>query len=169
MNMTKEEWFPLLNEAGEVTGKATRRECHNGSKLLHPVVHLHVFNEAGELYLQKRSMSKDIEPGKWDTSVGGHVNYGESVESALFREAREELGIINFNPEFITSYVFESAIERERVHTFRTVYKGLITPDRNEVDYGRFLTIDAIRSQIGKNLFTPNFEKEFQQIILPRQ
>ncbi|MGM9754817.1 MAG: NTP pyrophosphohydrolase, partial [Parabacteroides sp.] len=51
------EVFPLVNEAGEVIGKATRQECHSGSKLLHPVVHLHIFNQKGDLFLQKRSMS----------------------------------------------------------------------------------------------------------------
>ena len=51
---------------GETIGKATRKECHSGSKQLHPVIHLHIFNDTGELYLQKRSMTKDIQPGKWD-------------------------------------------------------------------------------------------------------
>lgn len=80
------EWFPLVNEEGETIGKATRKECHSGRKLLHPVIHLHIFNKDGDLYLQKRSMNKDIQPGKWDTPVGGHIDYGESVEEALRRE-----------------------------------------------------------------------------------
>ena len=74
-----QEMFPLVDEQGNITGAATRGECHNGSKLLHPVIHLHVFNSKGELYLQKRPEWKDIQPGKWDTSVGGHVDLGESV------------------------------------------------------------------------------------------
>ena len=80
------EFFPLVNESGEVVGKATRAECHSGSKLLHPVVHLHIFNRAGDLLLQKRSLRKDIQPGKWDTAVGGPVDYGESIDEALRRE-----------------------------------------------------------------------------------
>ena len=64
-----EERFPLVDETGQVIGSATRGECHNGSKLLHPVVHLHVFNSKGEVYLQKRPEWKDIQPGMWDTSV----------------------------------------------------------------------------------------------------
>lgn len=69
-----EEIFPIVNENGETIGSATRSECHSGSFLLHPVVHLHIFNERNELYLQKRSINKDVQPGKWDTSVGGHIN-----------------------------------------------------------------------------------------------
>ena len=62
--MAQDELFPIIDEDGNVIGKATRRECHSGSMLLHPVVHLHVFNSKGELYLQKRSLSKDIQTRK---------------------------------------------------------------------------------------------------------
>ena len=90
---SSEELFPLVDEDGNVIGKALRSECHSGSKLLHPVVHLHVFDNEGRLFLQQRSMSKDIQPGKWDTAVGGHVDFGETVGEALSREAGEELGL----------------------------------------------------------------------------
>ena len=73
MTDNSEEMFPIVDEEGNITGAATRGECHNGSKLLHPVVHLHVFNSKGELYLQTRPEWKAVHPGKWDTSVGGHV------------------------------------------------------------------------------------------------
>ena len=162
----KEEWFPLVNEMGETIGKATRKECHSGSKQLHPVIHLHIFNDAGELYLQKRSMTKDIQPGKWDTAVGGHIDYGETVEEALRREVREELGITAFTPQFITRYVFESTIEKELVNTFRTIYNGEIKPDTEELDGGRFWSLEEIMSNLGQNVFSPNFEQEFKRLFL---
>ena len=96
-----QELLPLVDEEGNVIGSATRGECHDGSKLLHPVVHLHVFDSQGRLYLQQRPLWKDIQPGKWDTAVGGHVDYGEDIASALLREVREELGIEDFTPEFL--------------------------------------------------------------------
>ena len=94
----REEIFPVVDVEGNVIGQATRGECHSGSKLLHPVVHLHVFDKSGRLYLQRRPDWKDIQPGKWDTAVGGHIDYGENVETALRREASEELGITDFMP-----------------------------------------------------------------------
>ena len=159
MKDNSEEMFPVVDELGNIIGAATRGECHNGSKLLHPVVHLHVYNSKGELYLQKRPEWKDIQPGKWDTAVGGHIDLGECVDDALKREVREELGIIGFNPEFIGRYVFESDREKELVNSYKTVYDGGINPSE-ELDGGKFWSIEEIRQNMGKGVFTPNFEKE---------
>ena len=161
----QQEIFPIVDEEGRVIGSASRGDCHSGSKLLHPVVHLHVFNSAGDIYLQKRPEWKDIQPGKWDTAVGGHIDYGESVEEALQREVREELGITDFMAEFVDKYVFESARERELVYVHRCTYDGPIHPSEEELNGGRFWTMQDIREAMGKDILTPNFESEFQRCL----
>ena len=158
-----QEIFPIIDEDGTVTGSATRGECHNGSRLLHPVVHLHVFNSKGEIFLQKRPIWKDIQPGKWDTAVGGHVDYGETPEEALRREVKEELGITDFTPEYVDKYVFDSKRERELVYVNRTTYDGAVRPSAEELDGGRFWSVQEIREALGKGILTPNFESEFKR------
>jgi isopentenyldiphosphate isomerase len=161
-----EEWFPLVDEEGNTIGKALRSVCHDGkSMLLHPVVHLHLFNTKGELFLQKRSASKDIQPGKWDTSVGGHVSPGETPSEALHREAGEELGLKDFVPEFLGKYIWESSRERELVHSFSTISDQQPVINTAEIDEGRFWTLNEIKGSLGKDIFTPNFESEFRRLF----
>jgi isopentenyldiphosphate isomerase len=161
-----EEWFPVVDENGNVTGKALRRTCHDGkSMLLHPVVHLHLFNTKGDLFLQKRAETKDIEPGKWDTSVGGHVGLVESIEAALLREVREELGITISPPGFLTRYIWQSSRERELINSYSTISDEIPVINKSEISEGRYWTIPEIKMNLGKNIFTPNFEHEFKLIF----
>ena len=161
----KNELLPIVDGNGNVTGRATRGECHGGSMLLHPVVHLHVFNGKGELYLQRRPEWKDIQPGKWDTAVGGHVDLGENIERALKREVSEELGITQFTPTALGHYVFTSKKEKELVFVHKTVYDGAIIPSKTELAGGRFWSSEEIKVNIGKGIFTPNFESEYQKFF----
>ncbi len=158
------EWFPIVDQAGFVVGRSTREYCHSGAKPLHPVIHIHIIDRHSRIYLQKRSMRKDIQPGKWDTAVGGHVSYGETILEAVYREASEELGLIAFNPIAIRSYEFESQVERELVNVFAAVGSYDLRPDLDEVDEGRWWELADIDASIGKGVFTPNFESEFQMI-----
>ncbi|MDE6409194.1 MAG: NUDIX domain-containing protein [Muribaculaceae bacterium] len=159
-----EELFPIVDEQGNIIDAATRAECHSGSKLLHPVVHLHLFDRAGRLYLQKRPEWKDIQPGKWDTAVGGHVDLGENIYQALRREAEEEIGLTEFEPELLSQYVFESDRERELVNAFKGVSDKIPAPS-SELDGGRFWTKEEILSSLGKDVFTPNFESEYKMLF----
>lgn len=159
------ERIPIVDEDGNTTGVTTRAYAHGGEKPLHPVVHLHVFSEDGRLYLQKRPLWKDIQPGKWDTAVGGHVDYGETVEQALRREAMEELGMADYEPRSLGRYVFESEAERELVNVFSTTTATPPHPSDSELDGGRFFTREEIAANIGKEVFTPNFEKEWVKMF----
>ncbi len=159
------ELFPVVDEDGNVTGSISRRHAHDGTKILHPVVHLHLFNSEGQLFLQERPQWKDIQPGKWDTATGGHVDYGEEVTDALTREVREELGVTDFTPEYLGKYIFESKRERELVYVYKTVYDGEVCPNPDELAGGRFFSRNEILEKIGKEFFTPNFEEEYIKIF----
>ena len=167
-DIIQEEIFPIVDLEGNEISSAPRSMCHDGkSMLLHPVVHLHIFNNKGELFLQKRSMTKDLLPGKWDTSVGGHLSPGESVEGALKREAEEELGIRKFNFKFNKKYIWESSRERELVYSFTGNTGDKIILNDDELDDGRFWTIQEIKANLRKGVFTPNFEYEFNLLYPP--
>jgi len=163
--MKKEEWLPIVNEKGEVTGRAPRSLCHSGSMLLHPVVHLHILDEQKHIFLQKRSMHKDLLPGYWDTAVGGHIGLNEKVEEALKREAFEELGITRFEARFIGNYVWESPREKELVFSFLCTRYDHIRIDNDEVDEGRFWNKEQIGQGIRDRQITPNFAHEYQVLL----
>ncbi len=158
------EMLPVIDETGLVVGQATRAYCHSGSKVLHPVVHLQIIDRYSKIYLQKRGACKDLLPGRWDTAVGGHVSYGETLEEALYREASEELGLTQFNPIYLESYIWQTERDNEHVNIFAAVGNLDIHPDGVEVEEGAWWSMDDIESSIGQGIFTPNFEDEFIRI-----
>ena len=158
------EMLPLVEPCGLVYGQASRAYCHSGSKVLHPVVHLHIIDRFGAIFLQKRSMGKDLYPGRWDTAVGGHVTYGETAQEALYREAGEELGLTAFNPVFLGTYPYETQRDNEFVVMFAMVGHPDLAPENAEVTEGRWWTPEEIREATGKGVLTPNFEQEFAKI-----
>jgi isopentenyldiphosphate isomerase/intracellular septation protein A len=154
------DWVPLVNEGGKVLGQAPRKVVHQKSFLLHPVVHLHVLSSKGIL-LQKRPNTKTIQPGKWDTAVGGHVDLGESIEQALMREAQEEIGIQTFKPLLLKQYVWESKVERELVFSFYAYHEGPFVMAEEEVEELRFWPVTQIEKALEADLLTPNFIHEW--------
>lgn len=160
-NQAVEEWLPIVNEKGQVIGKASRNMSHSNKQLMHPVVHLHIINHKKQLFLQKRPENKLIQPGKWDTSVGGHMLFGETIEQALVRETKEETGLSGLKAIPVARYKWESDIETELVFMFVALYNEEISVIAEEVQEGRFWLIKEIKENMGKGIFTPNFENEF--------
>lgn len=156
-----EEWFDIVDRDGRVVGSAPRPVCHSQPGFLHPVVHVHLLDDRDRIFLQKRSRHKEIQPGMWDTAVGGHIRSGEKIEEALKREAEEELGLKELKARFVARYVWETDVESELVFMFmaRTDKDPTINPE--EIEEGKFWKIKKIREKKGRQIFTPNFEHEF--------
>ena len=163
--MGADEIFDVVDESGKFIGQATRAQVHADKSLIHRSVHIHVFDSAGRLFLQKRAEDKDIQPGKWDTSVGGHVDAGETPEQAAVREMREELGIRGVKPNFLYGYLWRSPIESELVSTYGVVWDKSIKLLETEIDDGRYWEPEEIKEQLGTGLFTPNFEEEYRRLV----
>lgn len=155
------ELFDIVDDDDNVIGTAPRRECHGNPALIHRAVHVLVFNRAGELLLQKRSAHKDIQPGKWDTSVGGHLDPGESYHAAALREMREELGLSGLPLTFLYYSKIRNAVESENIATYLICHDGPVVWEPREIDAARFWRAEEIEQALGTGLFTPNFEEEW--------
>jgi isopentenyldiphosphate isomerase len=160
-----EEFLEVVTEEGKTVKTLPRSEIHGNPSLIHKVVHVLVLNMKGEILLQKRSMNKDVAPGKWDTSVGGHVNAGETLYEALQREMEEELGLKACRPEFLYSYIHTNPYETELVYTYLCSYTGRILFNRHEIDQVMAWNFDDIRQNIGNGMFSDNFEHEFRKYL----
>ncbi len=158
----QEELLEIVTKEGKVIKTLPRSEIHGNPELIHKVVHVLVFTKNGELLLQKRSMSKDVAPGKWDTSVGGHVNSGETLTQAIEREIDEELGIAVVEPEFLYTYIHSNPHETELVYTYSCIYNGEIRFNKDEIDEVKPWSIEEINKNIGKKIFSDNFEHDFR-------
>jgi isopentenyldiphosphate isomerase len=158
----REEIFDIVSEDDAVLGQAPRKLCHGNPALIHRAVHVLVFNPAGELLLQQRSPNKDIQPGKWDTSVGGHLAVGESYLEAARREMAEELGISGLPMMFLYHSKIRNRVESENIATYLVVTDREIAHDPAEISAVRFWTRSAIERSLGREVFTPNFEEEWR-------
>ncbi|MEK6232934.1 MAG: 16S rRNA (adenine(1518)-N(6)/adenine(1519)-N(6))-dimethyltransferase RsmA [Luteolibacter sp.] len=142
-----DELFDVVDENDIPTGTATRSEVH-AKGLIHRAVHVFVLNRNGDLYLQKRSLIKDMNPGVWDSSVSGHLDAGEGYADAAVREMGEELGITDLSAEDLEHVVVVEPSENtgwEHVHLFVTRHSGGITYPAAEIDSVMPFPIDEIQ------------------------
>jgi len=146
--MRHEEKFYVVDEDDNVIGCATRNECHKRG-LIHRSVYVIVLNDKGEIFLQKRSLKKDLYPGYYACSASGHVEYGESYEKAARRELLEELGIEAPLKEICRFKCF-SDVEREISALYICHYNGPLKLNSEEISGGEFVSIKDLR-EILKN------------------
>ena len=139
-----DELFDVVNERDEVIGRRTRGEVHRLG-LMHRAVHLLVFNARGQVFLQKRSMNKDRQPGLWDSSASGHVDSGEDYDACAVREAREEIGLILAAPPR-RLFKFDPSVETDQEHVwvYRCEAEGPFTLHPEEIEKGGWFSPDEI-------------------------
>lgn len=166
MDTQHDEWLEIVDDHDRVVGRARRAECHGNPNLVHRTAHVVVFASDGRLLLQKRSRGKDIQPGKWDTAVGGHLSPGENYEQAARREAAEELGIdLGHEPlEFLFQHHIRNRVESENVAVYKLVHDGPFRPPPGEVDALQFWSADEIAQARGTGSFSPNLEHELDKL-----
>jgi isopentenyldiphosphate isomerase len=135
-----EEIFDVVNERDEVVGRQTRREVHRLG-LMHRAVHVLVFNSRGQVFLQKRSMTKDRQPGLWDSSASGHLDCGESYDACAVRELREEIGLeLSAPPQRLFKLPASEKTDQEHVWVYRCVAEGPFALHPEEIERGNWFT-----------------------------
>ena len=165
-----EELFEIIDDAtGAVIGTAPRKRCHGDPSLIHRSVHVVVYSTDGKsILLQKRKMTKDIQPGKWDTAVGGHLMVGETYEQAAAREMGEELGIHEKDQlRFLFDFKVRNEIESENIRVFSIAYDGPFFPQESELDGVEFFTITDLKQRLNSGNtddFTPLLCRELAML-----
>ena len=158
------EYLPIVDEEGKLLGKASRKQCHADPKLMYPVVRLHIFNPEGKILLQRRSLKSDIEPGKWDAAVAGHVHYGEDIEAALKRECAEEINIDIKEFQLINKRVFNAETSTALMFVFLSVVEEIPRANKNEVEEIDFFTISEIQPLISNNKASIGLAQEYEML-----
>ena len=139
-----EEIFDVVNARDEVIDAKPRSEVHRLG-LLHRAIHVLVFNSRGETFLQKRSMTKDREPGKWDSSTSGHVNAGEDYDAAAVRELDEEIGlIVSKTPDRLFKMGACAETDQEFVWVYRCEAEGPFRLHPDEIERGEWFAPEAV-------------------------
>jgi isopentenyl-diphosphate delta-isomerase type 1 len=161
-----DEYFYVVDEKDKVIGKATREECHSNPELIHRSVYIFVLNDQNEIFLQKRSMSKDLYPGYCTGSATGHVDYGEDYDTAAKRELKEELGI-EAPLHRIGKFVSSSEFEREISALYLCRFNGPVRFNTKEINEGTFVSIDEIERNLksGERKFADGFKEAFKKFL----
>lgn len=146
-----EEWFDVVDEADRVIGRELRADVHRRG-LRHRAVHVLVWDDAGRIFLQKRSMRKDSAPGAWDSSASGHVDSGETFDACAPRELREELGWLPSRaPEPLFKLEACTELGNEFVWVYRAAWDGRpFTLNREEIETGAWFTPAEINANIAR-------------------
>lgn len=163
-----DEIVAIVDEQNNVIGAVPRREMR-ANRLLHRSTYILVFNSQGALYVQKRTMTKDVFPGYFDPATGGVVLAGESYEESAVRELEEEMEIRDVPLTYLFDFYFEDEHARVWGRAFSCIYDGKIVPQVEEVEYVEMMTIDDILRRAETEQFTPDGLLVVRRYLAERQ
>ncbi len=155
-----EELLDIVDHNNKVIGQARRQDIH-ALGLRHRSAHVLIYNQQGDLFLQKRSKHKDDFPGYWDSSAAGHVDAGESYDQCIVRETKEELGVELTPPpimQFLLTARPENGMEFCQVYT--ATHNGPFELDHDEVETGDWFSPEQITNWLasGGEGMTPSIK-----------
>lgn len=161
----QEDIFDIVDENDRVVGQAPRSEAH-AKQLRHRAVHILIFNNEGEVFMQKRSKTKDTWPGAWDSSCSGHVDSGEDYKTAALRELDEELG---YTPENEMEFLFKllpcDETGQEFIEVYRIAGSGPFRLNHDEIEIGEWMNIPNLQERIE---YTPQRFSSALRLVLVR-
>lgn len=153
--MVQNEIVVIVDEKNNVIGAQTRSVMRKQG-LIHRAAYILVFNSSGKIFVQKRTLSKDVYPGYYDVAAGGVVLHGETYEESAIRELEEELGIGDVALTHLFDFFHKDANNRIWGRVYKCIYDGKMVLQEEEVESGSFRDVEAVIRNAGDERFTPD-------------
>jgi isopentenyldiphosphate isomerase len=153
--MSAAELVDVVDAEDRVIGRATRAEMRQRN-LRHRATYILLFNSRGQLFVHRRSASKDVFPSYYDVAVGGVVGAGESYDQGARRELAEEVGITTVAPKPITSFHYADDANQVNGRVYSCTYDGALTLQREEIVAGEWLDLDVVIERAASEPFCPD-------------
>lgn len=162
---SQDEMFIVVDRDDNVLGYKTRYECHHDKSLIHRSVGVLIYDDKGRILLQKRSQTKDIDPGLWDISAAGHLSKGQEYEGAAHRELKEELGI-DAQVTFVSKQLEETAQETEMSVIYKAKYNGPFTVNPEETERVEFFDPRRLKFDISsKKINVTQWSRQLLKVV----
>lgn len=159
--LIREDWVPVVDESGRVTGSVQYRRDHpKEERLMHPQVRLY-FLENGMIYLQQRKSDDINEPLLWDASLSRSVRMTESIDLVLNKYTKKLYNQDQQKFLFLTNYIYNGRFNDQYIYLFISCKTDELKPQKDEVFQTKWWTTRQIEDNLGKNIFTERFEKEY--------
>lgn len=157
-----DERVDVVDSKDRVIGVVTRAEVR-ARNLLHRCAEIAILNRAGEIYVHRRTETKDVYPGMYDMVVGGVLASGESWEEGARRELREEAGVTGVELREIGRHAFDGQVERALMRLYEVTWNGPVTPQPEEIAWGAFVSFEELERMLAEHEFCPDSLEVFER------